>query len=49
MNKFVGVETESELEVEGLKLIASNQFWAGLIFPDLANGKIIGLTISINF
>ena len=34
-DKFVGVRTERELEVEGMRLIEENKLWAGIVFVDV--------------
>lgn len=33
-NKFVGMPSEHDLEVEGIKLIEENKLWAGVVFLD---------------
>lgn len=33
-NKFVGFNSEHELEKEGINLIGDNKLWAGIVFPD---------------
>ena len=34
-DKFVGVRSEKNLEVEGMRLIEENKLWAGLVFVDV--------------
>ena len=41
--------SEHALEKRGLELIATNQLWAGLVFPDITEGIVcVFLSFSMN-
>ena len=39
LDKFEAVPDEEELVRRGMKLIETNKLWAGLVFPDVKEGK----------